>query len=469
MDTREHWEQVYESKAPDEVSWYRPHLETSLAFIERAAPSRSAAILDVGGGASTLVDDLAARGYTDVTVLDVSQRALEIAQERLGAGARNVKWVAGDITKIALPEQAIDIWHDRAVFHFLTTAAQRAKYVQLLLTALKPGGHVILATFGTEGPSKCSGLDVIRYDANSLQREFGDRFRLIESSEELHHTPSGGTQQFLYCDLRFEKTMRSGESAPPLLDHSLNQPSAFTPEGLIENVRRARRTPMQAIPPVCFLEFDGDLTDWLVSKGIAQPFDAWPCFHTRMFALKLAGVDCGIVARTIGGPFAVLVAEQLHAAGAKLIAGLTSAGRVSAELPLPCLVIATSAIRDEGTSLHYLAPGKEVACPGTAPALIEQELAGIGWNVRSGKVWTTDAPYRETADQLRHWAKEGVLAVEMQAASLFAFATARSASVACAAIVSNAIDHAGEQFNTGSQEAALRILEGIARAARSLI
>jgi len=256
---------------------------------------------------------------------------------------------------------------------------------------------------------------------------------------------------------------------PPILRHPVARESAFTPQGLIEDVRRARRIPHGPIPPLCFLEFDGDLTDWLVEQGIAKPFAAWPCFHTRMFALTLEGMECGIIARTIGGPFAVLIAEQLHAAGARLIVGLTSAGRVSPELPLPCLVVATSAIRDEGTSYHYLAPAKEVPGSARIAAGIERELAATGWNVRSGRVWTTDAPYRETKAQLHSWAAEEVLAVEMQAASLFAFASARGADVACVAIVSNATDHQGAQFDTGSQEAGLGILTAIARAARGLL
>ncbi len=213
----------------------------------------------------------------------------------------------------------------------------------------------------------------------------------------------------------------------PLLNHPVDQPSVFTPDNLIESVRRARQIPEGPIPELCFLEFDGDLTDWLVAQNLAKPFPAWPCFHTTMFELVLEGITCGIIPRTIGGPYAVLIAEQLAAAGAKLIVGLTSAGRVSRELPLPCLVVATGAIRDEGTSLHYLPPGKEVACPspGTA-AVIEQELTSTGWPVRTGRVWTTDAPYRETQAQLDHWASEGVLAVEMQAASLFAFAAPKA-------------------------------------------
>ncbi len=234
-------------------------------------------------------------------------------------------------------------------------------------------------------------------------------------------------------------------------------------------MRRARRIPDQPVPPVCILEFDGDLTDSLVAQGVAKPFPAWACFHTSMFALALDGVACGMIARTIGGPYAVLIAEQLLAAGAKLIIGVTSAGRVSPDLPLPCLVVASSAIRDEGTSHHYLAPAREIACPTPIAGLLERELLATGWSVRTGKVWTTDAPFRETATQLQSWAAEGVVAVEMQAASLFAFAAARGASVACVAMVSNAVGHDGPQFDTGSPEDGLRILTAIARASRSFL
>jgi uridine phosphorylase len=254
---------------------------------------------------------------------------------------------------------------------------------------------------------------------------------------------------------------------PPILGHALDQPSAFTAKKLIDDVRRSRQIPAGIVPPVCILEFDGDITDWLVRAGIAKPFGPWACFHTSMFTMDLEGVPCGIIARTIGGPYAVLIAEQLQAAGAKLIIGLTSAGRVSPDLPLPCLVVATSAIRDEGTSYHYLPPGSEVACKSPVVLFLERELIATGWAVRSGKVWTTDAPYRETEAQLNQWKRDGVLAVEMQAASLFAFGVARQASVASVAMVSNAVDHAGAQFDTGSQEDGLRVLKGIARAART--
>jgi uridine phosphorylase len=255
----------------------------------------------------------------------------------------------------------------------------------------------------------------------------------------------------------------------PIFDHPVQQSSAFTASQLMEDVRQARKVPDGPVPAVCILEFDGDLTDWLVEQGIAKPFPAWACFHTAMFAMELEGVTCGIIARTIGGPYAVLIAEQLHSAGAGLIVGLTSAGRLNPHLRLPSLVVASSAIRDEGTSYHYLPPARQVACPTQVVSLLERELRATGRAVRAGKVWTTDAPYRETKDQIEKWTAEGALAVEMQAASLFAFGTARHASVACVAMVSNAVDHPGEQFDTGSHQDGLRILEAIARAGRSFL
>ncbi|MES1261489.1 MAG: nucleoside phosphorylase [Acidobacteriota bacterium] len=263
--------------------------------------------------------------------------------------------------------------------------------------------------------------------------------------------------------------MTEDSTEPPILDHPLHEPSVFTPGNLMDDVRRARGVPDGTVPELCLLEFDGDLTDWLVREGIARPFPAWACFHTTMFAIEVEGVTCGIVPRTIGGSYAVLVAEQLAAAGARLIVGLTSAGRVSPELPLPCLLVVTSAIRDEGTSYHYLPVGREVECPTPVAPLLESELRLTGWTVLSGKAWTTDAPYRETKEQLAGWANESVLAVEMQAASLFAFGTARGASVACVAMISNAADHDGQQFNTGSGEDGLRIVKALARAFRAFL
>ena len=199
MGEQEHWEKVYATNAPTEVGWFRPHLETSIALIERAAGRRSASIIDVGGGTSSLVDDLIGQGYRNITVLDISQAAIDLAKKRLGAESESVQWLRADVTRASLPASSYDLWHDRAVFHFLTRPEQRLAYVRNVASTVKPGGHVIVSTFGPEGPQRCSGLDVMRYDAQSLHEEFGPRFRLGESSKELHHTPFGTTKQFLYC------------------------------------------------------------------------------------------------------------------------------------------------------------------------------------------------------------------------------------------------------------------------------
>jgi uridine phosphorylase len=260
------------------------------------------------------------------------------------------------------------------------------------------------------------------------------------------------------------------KSLPSIVDHPVGQPSAFTAARLIEDFRRIRSVPANVVPPVRVLEFDGDLTDWLVERGMATRFSSWACFHTTMYTIELEGVRCGIIARTIGGPYAVLIAEQIHESGARIIIGLTSAGRLAPDLPLPCLVVATAAIRDEGTSYHYLPSSSEVLCPTPVVAHLEHELASAtGWNVRVGKVWTTDAPYRETRTQLTRWTDQQALAVEMQTASLFAFGAARQAAVASVVTVSNAVDHDGQQFDTGSPEDGFRILQGIVRAARSYL
>lgn len=205
MDTRRHWEKIYTTRAPEQVSWYRPHLETSLALIERASTRQSAAIIDVGGGESTLADDLLARGYQNITVLDISQTAIDVCKKRIGAASEQIRWIVADVTVTELGLGAYDVWHDRAVFHFLTTMEQRAAYVRNVARSVKPGGQVIVSTFGPDGPTKCSGLDVVRYKEESLHKEFGVRFHLKGSSKELHQTPFGTTQQFLYCYCRIEE------------------------------------------------------------------------------------------------------------------------------------------------------------------------------------------------------------------------------------------------------------------------
>ena len=201
-DMGSHWDNIYRQTAPEQVSWYRPHLDRSLSLIQSAAPDRAAAIIDVGGGESTMVDDLLALGYRNLTVLDISQTALALTKQRLGEAAGRVQWICADVTAPPLATDSFDVWHDRAVFHFLTSEEQRLAYVHAVESTVKPRGHVIVSTFGPEGPDKCSGLPVMRYDAEELHEEFGTRFRLIESSREMHETPFGTIQQFLYCYCR---------------------------------------------------------------------------------------------------------------------------------------------------------------------------------------------------------------------------------------------------------------------------
>lgn len=197
MDLSRHWEDVYRTRSAADLSWYRPHLEASLQLIERVLPV-SGWLIDVGGGASTLMDDLLAQGYTHLEVLDLSQQALARSRERLGARAASVTWRHGDVRDCELPAAAFDLWHDRALFHFLTDAADRAAYLRQLRHALKPGGKVILAAFATDGPERCSGLAVRRYDPAGLAAELGPGFALIESRAELHRTPGGAHQSFVY-------------------------------------------------------------------------------------------------------------------------------------------------------------------------------------------------------------------------------------------------------------------------------
>lgn len=237
----------------------------------------------------------------------------------------------------------------------------------------------------------------------------------------------------------------------------------------MEAVRVVRSLPREQLPPICILEFDGDLTDWLVATGATKPWKSWACFHTTMHAIEVDGTPCGIVPRTIGGPYAVLIAEQLKSSGAQVVLGLTSAGRVAASVRIPSLVVATAAIRDEGTSYHYLSANHSAAAHATLAEALHRGLSNLDIPVLSGAVWTTDAPYRETKQQLGEYARQGVLAVEMQAASLFAFAIARGMPVGIVAHVTNAVDHKQAPFKKGSYELSHRLLEAMCRAAKSFL
>lgn len=202
MPSKDHWERVYATKQADAVSWFQEHAAQSLRLIRGTGVACSADIIDVGGGASTLVDDLLSNGYTALTVLDLSGAALASAKARLGQEARRVRWLEGDITQVSLPIHAFDLWHDRAVFHFLTSEEDRRAYVETVLRSVKPGGHVIVATFAEDGPLECSGLPVMRYGPTELHAEFGAPFALVKHEREEHHTPFGTVQKFVYCYCR---------------------------------------------------------------------------------------------------------------------------------------------------------------------------------------------------------------------------------------------------------------------------
>ncbi len=199
LDGKGHWESVYKTKDPSCVSWYQPHLAISLKFISETGISKNASIIDVGGGASTLADDLLAQKYERITVVDLSSEALKKAKARLGNCAQEVTWIEADITKTSFPPDSFDLWHDRAVFHFLTNPEDRKKYIKTLTNSLKSGGYLIMATFSLEGPLKCSGLEVMRYSPETLSRELGERFSLLKSSKERHQTPFNTFQNFAYC------------------------------------------------------------------------------------------------------------------------------------------------------------------------------------------------------------------------------------------------------------------------------
>ncbi len=203
MNSKAHWEQVYRDKSPLEVSWYQAKPDLSLQLIDNTHIEKDAAIIDVGGGASLLVDGLYARGYRHLAVLDISGQALAHAQRRLGAAAGDIHWFEADVTSFSAPHP-YDLWHDRAVFHFLTDGGDRKKYMNVLKRTLKPNGHVIIAAFAIGGPQKCSGLDIVQYDAEKLSAELGEGYSLMEEAHELHITPAHKEQKFAY--FRYRRT-----------------------------------------------------------------------------------------------------------------------------------------------------------------------------------------------------------------------------------------------------------------------
>ena len=203
MNKSDFWNNVYKSKNFDAVSWYANRLDTSLELIEHNCSQKDNSIIDIGSGRSTLVDDLCALGYKKLTLLDVSEEAISQTLRRLGNSPISISTIIGNISKITTQENLYDLWHDRAVFHFLTEESQRNKYVQNLKRSLKKNGIVIIATFGPDGPDKCSGLNTMKYDKTTLHAELGDDFQILGSKIEYHQTPFNTSQQFIYCWFKF--------------------------------------------------------------------------------------------------------------------------------------------------------------------------------------------------------------------------------------------------------------------------
>jgi len=212
MDRKTHWESVYRTKAPSEVSWFQETAAQSLELIRTFLPA-TASILDAGGGASRLTESLWGAGYRKLAVVDLSAAALQHARDRMGPEAASIYWIEGDILTAPIPSATVDGWHDRAVFHFLTEPSQRSQYINKVRSSLGPGGYLLIATFADDGPTKCSGLPTSRYSADELAQEFAPDFKLVASRREEHRTPSGGRQAFTYCVFRYQPA--SSELLPP--------------------------------------------------------------------------------------------------------------------------------------------------------------------------------------------------------------------------------------------------------------
>lgn len=194
-----HWERVYQTKNFDSVSWYTPHLKTSLSIINELKSDKAKSLIDIGGGESTLLDDLILQGHLNLSLIDISTSAVNFLKNRLVEHSDKIKWHTGDITEYSFLGEQFDFWHDRAVFHFLTKAESRQRYKELLSKSIKKGGYVLIATFSADGPLKCSGLTVERYSVTKLSKELGSNFKLVGSKIEEHHTPFNTTQEFVYC------------------------------------------------------------------------------------------------------------------------------------------------------------------------------------------------------------------------------------------------------------------------------
>lgn len=235
----------------------------------------------------------------------------------------------------------------------------------------------------------------------------------------------------------------------PLMDHDPGEAPVFLARNLLEAARRRKRFPRMKVPAGCLLDFDGELVDHLLATGRAEAEPAWPCFHTRLFRWKAQGVEYGVIGGTVGAPFAVLVAEELFALGCQAVVSISSAGLIAKGLSPPFFLLIEKALRDEGTSHHYLPPGRfSVASPSLTSALARR-LSKTGIRVQRGTSWTTDAPFRETKQLISSRREEGIISVEMEAAALLALGTAIGKPVVCLAHITNAMATRGEDFEKG--------------------
>ena len=258
----------------------------------------------------------------------------------------------------------------------------------------------------------------------------------------------------------------SERSFLPILGHAPGEPSVFLPGNLIESARRQKSLAPCKAPAACLLDFDGELVEHVVAMGRAQPDPSWPCFHTRLYRCNSDHWDFGIVGGTVGAPFAVLVAEELFACGCQVLVSIGSAGLLAADLRPPLFLLIERALRDEGTSYHYLPPAPFVEADPSTLGRAQAGLARAGMVVRRGTTWTTDAPFRETAGRIADCRRQGIMAVEMEAAALLAFAAARRRTVVCLSHVTNQMATQEDDFDKGGRagcELALRVCEEILR------
>ena len=280
---------------------------------------------------------------------------------------------------------------------------------------------------------------------------------------------AGGPALFV-SGKKIAMTKPDGEFPPILSRKRVRESSVFDPKALLREARRQKGLAARDVPPICILDPDGDVVRYLKASGEAHPFPAWPCYHTELHTFELAGENVGIIGCAVGAPFAVLVAEELFACGCRFLLSLTSAGQIVPVGAPPYFVVIERALRDEGTSYHYAAPAEFAEADARLVASAMDAIAREGLRVFAGATWTTDAPFRETAAAIAHARAAGVLAVEMEAAALYAFARARAAQVLCLAHVTNAMGRGQQDFEKGEADGtaeALKIMQAIVKAVRS--